>query len=91
MTLLAPNGCDHARLGMIVPKRVLPRAVDRNRLRRLLREWFRLRQSELTGLDVIAQVKSAAHEEVFKAEFSAALDNARKRVDAVMQTPRQSE
>lgn len=89
--LLAPNGCDQARLGLIVPKRVLPRAVDRNRMRRLLREWFRLRQSELQGLDVIAQVKSVAHEEVFKAEFSTALDNARKRVDALVHAPRQSE
>lgn len=89
--LLAPNGGEQARLGLIVPKRVLPRAVDRNRVRRLLREWFRLRQFELSGLDVIAQVKAVVQEEDFRVEFVAALENARKRVDAHRHAPRQSE
>lgn len=91
MVLLAPNAVDHARLGLIVPKRVLPRAVDRNRLRRLLREWFRLRQVELPGLDVIAQVRAAAQEEVFRVEFNSALENAKKRVDAQRHASKPSE
>jgi ribonuclease P protein component len=56
--LAAPNGLDYARLGMIVPKKILPTAVARNRVKRLIREVFRLNQSELAGLDVVARIKS---------------------------------
>jgi ribonuclease P protein component len=45
-----------ARLGLIVPKRYLPRAVDRNRAKRLVREWFRLQQHALTGQDILVRV-----------------------------------
>jgi ribonuclease P protein component len=56
--LAAPNGLNYARLGMIVPKKILATAVARNRVKRLIREAFRLNQSELAGLDVVARVKS---------------------------------
>ena len=56
--LAAPNGLDYARLGMIVPKKILATAVARNRVKRLIREAFRLNQSELAGLDVVARIKS---------------------------------
>ena len=49
-----PEG--QARLGLIVPKRFLPRAVDRNRAKRLVREWFRLRQYGLIAHDVLVRV-----------------------------------
>jgi ribonuclease P protein component len=50
------NGLFDARLGLIVPKRYLPRAVDRNRVKRLLREWFRHRQESLQGRDIVVRV-----------------------------------
>jgi ribonuclease P protein component len=53
------NGMESPRLGMVVPKKVLARAVDRNRVRRVLRESFRLSQAELGGLDVVVRVKAA--------------------------------
>ncbi len=56
--LTGPNGLDIARLGLIVPKKVLARAVDRNRLKRLVREVFRLHQQGLSGKDVIVRVKA---------------------------------
>ncbi len=56
--LSAPNGLNYSRLGMIVPKKILPTAVARNRAKRLIRECFRLNQSDLAGLDVIARIKS---------------------------------
>lgn len=54
--LLKPNALNTPRLGLIVPKRVLPRAVDRNRVKRLAREWFRNNQARLGGRDILIRV-----------------------------------
>ena len=51
-----PNLSDAARFAVIAPKRFLRRAVDRNRAKRLLREWFRLNQSELSGQDILVRI-----------------------------------
>ena len=48
-----------ARLGLVVAKRVLPRAVDRNRVKRVLRERFRRLAKELPAVDLVAQPLSA--------------------------------
>jgi ribonuclease P protein component len=52
------NGLDIARIALIIPKRHLPRAVDRNRVKRLLREWFRTNQAHLKGNDVLLRLTS---------------------------------
>ena len=44
------------RLGLIVPKRVFPRAVDRNRMKRLLRELFRAQQARLGSRDILIRL-----------------------------------
>lgn len=49
------NGLGIARLGLIVPKRYLPLSVDRNMMKRHVREWFRLRQAGLLGRDVLVR------------------------------------
>ena len=50
----APNGLAHARLGLSVGKVVWKRAVKRNRVRRILREAFRLEQAALpAGADLV--------------------------------------
>jgi ribonuclease P protein component len=51
-----PNALGCPRLGMIIPRRAVPRAVDRNRLRRLLREWFRLNQEQLGSRDILVRL-----------------------------------
>jgi ribonuclease P protein component len=50
-----PNELGHARLGMIVSKRLFSRAVDRNRIRRLIRETFRLSVQTLPALDLVVR------------------------------------
>jgi ribonuclease P protein component len=52
------NEHSFARLGLIVPKRHVPRAVDRNRVKRLIREWFRHKQGMVTGSDLLVRVVS---------------------------------
>lgn len=44
---------DQARLGLVIGKRNIRLAADRNLIKRIIRESFRHKQSELSGLDVI--------------------------------------
>jgi len=45
------------RLGLAVTKRVASRAVDRNRIKRLVRESFRRRASVLGAVDVVIRLR----------------------------------
>lgn len=63
------NGLPYPRLGLIVPKKILARAVDRNRTRRVLREAFRLGQPGLGGLDVVIRVKAAGQDADYRAQW----------------------
>jgi len=42
-----------ARLGLAIPRKQIRKAVERNRIKRLIRESFRRHQDLLHGLDVI--------------------------------------
>lgn len=53
---LRPNAFGVPRLGLIVPKRIFPRAVDRNRMKRVLRELFRVRQANLGSRDILIRL-----------------------------------
>lgn len=47
------NGLTHPRLGVIVPKKCIKKANDRNHFKRMVRESFRLRQHKLGAIDVV--------------------------------------
>jgi ribonuclease P protein component len=47
------NGTDHARLGLAIARKAAPRAVDRNRIKRQIRENFRHNQQRLPAVDLV--------------------------------------
>lgn len=47
------NELTHARLGLAIAKRHVPLAVDRNRIRRIIRETFRHQQAILGNVDIV--------------------------------------
>lgn len=48
---------NYARLGMVVSKRTIPKAVARNFAKRLIRECFRQNLSELPSQDFVIRIK----------------------------------
>lgn len=60
-TVLArENNLNHPRLGLAISKKSAKHAVDRNRIKRIFRESFRLHQHKLPNVDIIAMCKPSA-------------------------------
>lgn len=55
-----PNSLGHARMGMTVSRRVSTSAVVRNRIKRCVRENFRMAQAILAGLDLVVVARPPA-------------------------------
>jgi ribonuclease P protein component len=53
LVLVLKNDLESARLGLAISKKICRLAVDRNRIKRVIRESFRHNQSELVGLDLV--------------------------------------
>jgi ribonuclease P protein component len=49
---------DYPRLGMVISKRNCALAVNRNRIKRLIREEFRLNQHTISNIDLVVALKS---------------------------------
>ena len=64
-----------ARLGVIAGRHAWPRAVDRNRFRRLAREAFRLLQHRLQQRDYIVRVRNPQRGEPNGADIGKLLEN----------------
>lgn len=62
-----------ARLGIVVAKKNVKLAVERNRIKRLVRETFRLQQQHLNGLDVVVVIKKNFLHDLKPADLSGVL------------------
>jgi ribonuclease P protein component len=60
MMIARPNGLEHARLGLAVGVKAAGNAVNRNRIKRLVRESFRSRQAGLPAIDLVVNARPAA-------------------------------
>ncbi|MCB1669500.1 MAG: ribonuclease P protein component [Gammaproteobacteria bacterium] len=58
LILARENQLEQGRLGLVIGKKHLPKAVQRNRIKRLLRTSFRLNQDLLLGLDMVILARS---------------------------------
>lgn len=77
----APNACGGSRFGIVVGKRQLRRAVQRNRFKRIAREAFRLRRHALPALDLVlrlAKTVPAVDRRALRAEIDALFERARR-------------
>ena len=62
LILSRANGLDHPRIGFIISKKNIRRAVKRNLVRRIVRESFRLNQENLPAHDMIIMARKGAGE-----------------------------
>ena len=83
--LFKQNGLDVARLGLAVPKRHVKQAVRRNRIKRVLRESFRLRQAEFRGFDLVILVRRPLNN-INKNKFDFILKESRRKIRCAHQS-----
>ena len=57
-TTLSDDSCKNNRLGLAIAKKRVKLAVQRNRIKRITRESFRLNQHNLPAIDMVVMVKS---------------------------------
>ena len=69
------NDMHFPRLGLIVGKRAVPKAAQRNRIKRVIRDYFRRHQHELGGYDVVVQVTGGAENTELRARLSSAFQS----------------
>ncbi|MCA8886295.1 MAG: ribonuclease P protein component [Hyphomonadaceae bacterium] len=76
-----PNDVGRPRLGLAVAVKTAGSAVRRNRLRRVIRESFRLEQHALPAVDIIVAARSASRNAT-SAQLRASLANFWNRIKA---------
>lgn len=78
---MSPNEVGRPRIGLAVAVKIAGNSVKRNRIRRLIRESFRLSQLEIPPVDLIvsarARAKDASSDEL-RASLAALWDKVRK-------------
>ena len=72
--LAKSNALSSPRLGLVVAKKYVKLATQRNRIKRLIRESFRQRSSNLPCVDIVLLVRESIHA-VNNEEFYQCLEN----------------
>lgn len=75
LILAKRNDLQYARLGLVMRKKFVRMACDRNRIKRIFREAFRLRQPDLPGLDCVLMTRQGAHK-LTRKELRRLIENA---------------
>lgn len=60
--LARQNALNHPRLGLVIAKKHIRLAVQRNRVKRLIRETFRTKQQQLPDIDVIVLARKGMND-----------------------------
>ena len=79
LQLIVAPAAGVGRTGFVIGRKTLARAVDRNRIRRKLREVIRALRPALGGYDIIVRVKRAGN----RAEQDAAAAEARRLLETL--------
>ncbi len=62
LILYRPNNLDTARLGTAVSKKNVRKAVQRNRIKRIIRETFRKNREAMDAVDIVVLVRQGISE-----------------------------
>lgn len=62
LALASDNGLGYPRVGLVFSKKNVRRAVDRNRLKRLVRESIRLQQHRLPAVDIVVLARRGVND-----------------------------
>ena len=58
--MVRPNDLSHARIGLSISAKAVGNAVSRNRIKRVIRESFRLHQKQLPNIDIVVNARAPA-------------------------------
>jgi ribonuclease P protein component len=78
---MSPNEVGQPRIGLAVAVKIAGNSVKRNRIRRLVRESFRLSQLEIPPVDLIVSARTRARDasnDELRASLAALWDKVRK-------------
>ena len=78
---VAPGRAGASRLGLALTRRLIPLSVDRNRVKRMVRDTFRRHEVKLAGLDCVVSLRErfdAAKAEPLFAEIRTLFDQLAK-------------
>lgn len=85
LILARPGKSDTPRLGLVIAKKNIRFAVQRNRIKRIARETFRLQQDKLAGIDAIVlarreldQLDNTALHKLFNQQWQRIIKKANK-------------
>jgi len=80
--VIAKNELNYPRLGIIIAKRNVKLAVQRNRIKRLIRESFRQEKENLSNLDIVVIGKKGVNS-LPNAEISNLLSHQWKKIETL--------